>query len=372
MFSICLRFKILEEVCKKFNFDPNSYDLKHHNKLLDLSQMFRFASLPNNATLEMVEAEKKRVEQNLVICLQLEDGTRINGNFPSSATLREIINALSPEKASEDQSPVVIYMRSELFGDALDKTSLKDLGLSSGGRALLRLVNTNPENLKVQANVSAPLPQKPKEEVEEVYKPKRQTADIAGPSGLFEFKDVKQLIPKPDPVVSQAEPEKMREEPMEVEEVPVNPREVEPKHEQIEERQQEPEPEPVINVLDSRGTIIFSLDTMKTSQFDLPDSFFDLTESEVRKLYRDLKNQVEDNENKPLMTTELRKLEENKKILNQLSIYKSCAIRIQMPNRFVIQSKFSTVETIGVVMDFVRKFLIDPEIDFHLCKLFAN
>lgn len=330
--------------------------------------MFRFASLPNNATLEMVEAEKKRVEQNLVICLQLEDGTRVNGNFPSSATLREIITALSPEKASEDQSPVVIYMRSELFGEALDKTSLKDLGLSSGGRALLRLVNTDPESLKVQANVSAPLPQKPKEESEEVYKPKRQTADAAaGSSGLFEFKDVKQLIPKPDPVVSQAEQEKIEEEPMEVEDAPVNLREVESKYDQIEDHQ-ELEPEPVINVLDSRGTIIFSLDTMKTSQFDLPDSFFDLTESEVRKLYRDLKNQVEDNENKPLMTTELRKLEENKKILNQLSIYKSCAIRIQMPNRYVIQSKFSTVETIEVVMDFVRKFLIDPEIDFHLCK----
>lgn len=331
--------------------------------------MFRFTGLPNNSTLEMVEAEKKRVEQSLVICLQLEDGTRINGNFQSSSTLREIITTLCPEKSSADQSPIVIYMRSEFFSDALDLTNLKSLGLSSGGRALLRLINTNPDNLKIQANVSAPLPQKPKEEVEEVYKPKFRS-DASGSSGLFEFKDIKQLQPKPEPLAI-IEPEKMDDDPMEFEEALEKSPEPEGDKEAfktIEELHMEPEPEPVINVLDSRGTIIFSLDSMKTSQFELPDSFFDLTESEVRRLYRDLKNQVEANENKPLMTAELRKLEENKKILNQLSIYKSCAIRIQMPNRFVIQSKFSTVETVGVVMDFVRKFLTDPDIDFHLCK----
>lgn len=328
--------------------------------------MFRFAGLPNNATLEMVEAEKARVEQSLVICLQLEDGTRINGNFPSSATLREIVTTLSPQKASADQSPVVIYMRSELFGDALDTVNLKSLGLSSGGRALLRLINTDPEKLRVQANVSAPLPQKPREEVEENYKPK-QRSDIAGSSGLFEFKDVKQLKPKQEEAPD-SEPEKLHEEPMDVEEAPVQSPQPEENVEPFEEQSTAPEPEPVINVLDSRGTIIFSLDTMKTSQLDVPDSFFDLTESEVRRLYRDLKNQVEDNENKPLMTQELRKLEENKKILNQLSIYKSCAIRIQMPDRYVIQSKFSTVEKVGVVMDFIKKFLVEPEIDFHLCK----
>lgn len=338
--------------------------------MLDLSQMFRFAGLPNNTNLEMVKVEKKRVEQSLVICLQLEDGTRINGDFAASATLREIINSLCPSKSSADESPVVIYMRSELFGDALDTVTLKSLGLSSGGRALLRLINTDPESLKVQANVSAPLPQKPKEPIQEVEKPRAAVnADQPGPSGIFQFTDAKQIMSET------RKAEITVEEPMEVEESSIAASEVAVNNETspqelktIEQEILEPEPEPVINVLDSRGTIIFSLDAMQKSTTDLPDSFFDLTESEMRKLYRDLKNQVEEIENRPLMTSGLRKLEENKKILNQLSIYKFCAIRIQMPNRYVIQSKFSTVETVGVIMDFIRKFLINPEMNFHLCK----
>lgn len=305
--------------------------------------MFRFAGLPNNTNLEMVEVDTKRVEQDLVICLQLEDNTRINGNFPSSATLKEVITTLCPEKSAKEQSPVVIYMRSELFGDALEATTLKSLGLSSGGRALIRLLNTDPQKLKVQANVSAPLPQKPKEEVPEIVKTTTaQVGSKPGTSDLFQFTDVKML--------KQQEPEKPVDEPMEIAEE--EPEAIAPKTDVVNvphakaEMPDEPieqdipnEPEPVINILDERGTIVFSLDTMQTSSVDLPDTFFELTEGEVRKLYRDLQRQSEHNCNRPLMTSALRKLEENKKILNQLTIYKSTAIRIQFPNRYVIQSK---------------------------------
>lgn len=305
--------------------------------------MFRFAGLPNNTNLEMVEVDSKRVEQDLVICVQLEDNTRINGNFPSSATLKEVITTLCPEKSAKEQSPVVIYMRSELHGDALETTTLKSLGLSSGGRALIRLLNKDPQSLKVQANVSAPLPQKPKEEAPEFEKPRTaQVGTKPGTSDLFQFTDVKML--------KEPAPEKPVDEPMEIAEE--EPEAIAPKTEvanvaQVKaELADEPieqdipnEPEPVINILDDRGTIIFSLDTMQTSSADLPDSFFELTESEVGKLYRDLQRQSEHNENRPMMTSAMRKLEENKKILNQLTIYKSTAIRIQFPNRYVIQSK---------------------------------
>lgn len=336
--------------------------------------MFRFAGLPNNANLEMVEIEKKRDDQSVVIvCLQLEDGTRLQGDFPPSTSLKEIIDSLCPAQSSIELSPVVVYMRSEIHGDSLTTATLKSLGLSSGGRALFRLLNTDPEKLKFQANVSAPLPQKVKEETQEDERPRQRSnvAQAAGTSGLFQFTDVSQLKPKIADAV------KLNEEPMEIEEgseplVPITtPEEVELKMvERAEEAIEEDLPEPVVNILDSRGTIIFSLDSMhQSSNMDLPDSFFDLTEHEVKKLYRDLKKQVEENDNRPLMTSQLRKLEENKKILNQLSIYKSCAIRVQMPNRLVIQSKFSTVESIAVVIEFIRKFLVNPAMDFHLCKL---
>jgi tether containing UBX domain for GLUT4 len=309
----------------------------------------------------MVETDKKRVDEDVVICLQLEDGTRLSGSYNPTKTLYEIITEMCPEKCQDN--PVVIYMRNEVYGDALKTESLKSLGVS-GGRVLLRLINSDPESLKVQANVSAPLPQKPRlEEPEE--KPKSSKVN-PGPSGAFQLKSVEQLKEKKVVFEEKMEVEETQpaqvaeEEKTKVKETQSKPIESEPVVEQI------PEVPPVINILDQRGTIIFSLDSLQTASMDLPDSFFELTESDVRLLYKELRQQVDENENTPLMTSEFRKLEENKKILNQLATYKNCAIRIQLPNRHVIQTKFSTVETVGAVMDFVKEFLVNPEINFYL------
>lgn len=360
---------ILEKVCEKYTeFQAENYNLKHHNKIVDLNQFFRFSGLPNNCTLEMAENDKKRVAQDVVICLQLEDGTRLNADFQPTKTLSEIITEMCPEKSSSDQSPVVIYMRNEIHGDNLTTTTLKSLGLTSGGRALFRLINSDPESLKVQANVSAPLPQKPKDEEEE--KPKVKFSGES--STVFQNECGKQLKEEVKIEERQSENAMDVDEGFKESETDETPVKAPPKEPEIQkviesiEQVQPPQPDPVINILDNRGTIIFSLDSIQISPIDLPDSFFELTESDVRMLYRELRNQVDNNENAPLMTSELRKLEENKKILNQLATYKSCAIRIQLPSRHVIQSKFSTVETVGAVMDFVKGFLINPDIEFYL------
>jgi tether containing UBX domain for GLUT4 len=323
----------------------------------------------------MVESDKKRVEQNIVICLQLEDGSRLNQNYHPSKSLHEIITDLCPEKSSDDQNPIVIYMRSEYHGESLKTTTLKSLGLN-GGSALLRLINSDPESLKVQANVSAPLPQKPKEEqeVKSVEKPMPKAQSMK--SDAFQLKSAEDLKPSEEKKVKV-------EEQMEVDEqaatATIALEDGENKEKLIESTpndetkiEEEVIEDPVINILDDRGTIIFSLDSIQTFSNELPDSFFELTESEVRRLYQDLRNQVEEMNNAPLMTLELRKLEENKKILNQLATYKSCAVRIQFPNRYVIQTKFSTVDTISAVMNFVKDFLINPDIDFYFCKFFFH
>ena len=64
----------MEDVCIKHGLKPSDYDLKHHNKILDLTTSIRFSNLPNKATVEIVEAEKKREEANVTIGLQLGDG----------------------------------------------------------------------------------------------------------------------------------------------------------------------------------------------------------------------------------------------------------------------------------------------------------
>lgn len=133
-------------MCQKYEFKSENYDLKHHKRILDLSLMFRFSGLPNNAQLEMVEATKKRSDQDIMIMLQLENGTRLQGTFKSSDYVQIIINSLCPEK-SNDIDLVIVYMRTEVYGNALGTTTLKSLGLT-GGRAIMRLINRNPELLK--------------------------------------------------------------------------------------------------------------------------------------------------------------------------------------------------------------------------------
>lgn len=64
----------MEDTCRKQGFQPSGYDLKHHNRILDLTTTIRFSNLPNKATVEMVEVDKKREESNVTVGLLLEDG----------------------------------------------------------------------------------------------------------------------------------------------------------------------------------------------------------------------------------------------------------------------------------------------------------
>jgi tether containing UBX domain for GLUT4 len=154
----------LEFVCSKHpDFAVDQHELRHHNKVLDVSVPFRFSGLPNNAQLEMVQAQVARKTEPALIGLNLESGERVTGTFSPGQTLQEVIDALVPEKLA---NPVVIYMRKEVFGEELGSTTLKMCGITSG-RAMMRLVDRKPEELKQQANVSVTiLPKPPKEEPE--------------------------------------------------------------------------------------------------------------------------------------------------------------------------------------------------------------
>lgn len=139
--------QVLEEVCQKHGFDANEYDLIHHKRILDLSLMFRFTGLPNNAHLEMVEAQKKRQEQDVMLVVQLLDGSRVEGTYKPSVNLGNILDELCPtERALADL--IAIYMRTEITHDTLSVTTLKQLGLV-GGRAIIRLIRRAPDAEKM-------------------------------------------------------------------------------------------------------------------------------------------------------------------------------------------------------------------------------
>lgn len=109
--------------------------------------MFRFSGLPNNAQLEMVETTKRRTEADVTVMLQLEDGSRQSGQFQPATTVLDIVQKLGGSR-SDAADIVIIYMRTEIYGDAIGTTTLKSLGLT-GGRAMMRMIHRQPEQLKM-------------------------------------------------------------------------------------------------------------------------------------------------------------------------------------------------------------------------------
>ena len=148
--------QVLEEVCKKQGFLPSEdYNLIHGRKTLDVTLSVRYANLPNNCKLELIKAEKSRVEQEVVIALQLENGERLQGSFLPTITLWDLLlywesnsdSITSGQLTRTDSSsvppthPVCIYMREEVIGEfALKNTSLRKLGLT-GGKAAIRFAH---------------------------------------------------------------------------------------------------------------------------------------------------------------------------------------------------------------------------------------
>lgn len=364
--------QILEEVCMKQGFRPEDYDIKHHRTRLDTTSTIRFSGIPNNAQLELQEALKERTESDVVLVVQTEDGKRHQGNFSPTTNIWDILSKLCPGEARIDSNPVVIYMRLELYGMAkFQNTTLRSLGLTSG-RALFRLIHRSPEELKTQANVSAPLPSKPTEEKPYIRQyipieskspsptPKPSTDQKPGPSGTT------QVVPQKYAPTTQLNPLNILKQ----------------------EKRKTADKKPDVHITDkdedngktkssggqddfvflgTRNAMIFSLETAQTVRNeDLPDDFFELTIEDAKRLMRDIKLRRHQIDNGQLQTHAMRSLEENKRQLRQLAQYKSAVIRVQFPDRTVLQGCFTPLETIEVVQEFVREFLEDRSINFYL------
>lgn len=115
--------------------------------------------------------------------------------------------------------------------------------------------------------------------------------------------------------------------------------------------------------------MLFTQDAAAVSNLsDLPDTFFELNVNDIKLLIKDLRTQSEGTTDQPLLTSKLRELEEEQRQLSLLNRYKAVIIRIQFPDRYVLQGTFTPYETIGTITEFVRPYLANPDTDFHLCK----
>ncbi|CAN9509914.1 unnamed protein product [Ophioblennius macclurei] len=97
-------------------------------------------------------------------------------------------------------------------------------------------------------------------------------------------------------------------------------------------------------------------------QIDIPDEFFEVTVDDVKKRYAQLKRERELLEDAPLMTRSLREAQIKKK----LDRYPKVVLRIQFPDRHVLQGFFRPLETVEAVLQLVRSHLEDPQLNFYL------
>lgn len=371
---------ILEDACSKRKLDPAKHALKKENDRphvpnLDTSLTVNFAGLPNHCKLEVVPCENQTsAAQKVKIALQLEHGGRVIGEYSSEDTLDKIYEK-AKEKVEgnipEKSVPVIIYVRQELVGiESFSETSLKKLGLT-GGSAVLRLIHRAEDNLNVdQAGVYNMVETevvKAKSQEKE-WRPMRKEGDEASLK-LFGYKEFKK-----EENVSEI-PKETHEGTMEIDSTPDRTVKVKtelktekPKTENIDlvekviEKELSKE-EAILHYLDEdHQTVIYKL-TDRSAKIrniiDVSDDFFELTIEDAKSILRDARKaqKESDPEGKTLMTKAMRETQKEGRKLALLNKYKRAVVRVQLPDRHVIQAVFPPGADLIEVMENCKRYL---------------
>ncbi|XP_010616958.1 tether containing UBX domain for GLUT4 isoform X2 [Fukomys damarensis] len=352
---------VLEDTCRRQDFNPSEYDLKFQRTVLDLSLQWRFANLPNNAKLEMVPLSRSREgPENMVrVALQLDDGSRLQDTFSSGQTLWELLSHFAQTRfvmkqcdPASSQEPGII--RSKTPGSltcsvsANQAVSSPQLPLNSGelSRGDLNLAEdagTLETGLGGPQKVDAQEKQNVKEPTPALFIPFSGGGQrLGGPSGSL--KPLASPSAKLPTVFSSpggpSEPKKLKpgEEP-------------------------QPEPEPELPV--DRVPVVCHPDLedlLEAWPAELPDEFFEVTVDDVRRRLAQLRSERKRLEEAPLVTQAFREAQMKEK----LQRYPKVALRVLFPDRYVLQGFFRPSETVGDLRDFVRGHLGNPELPFYL------
>ncbi|XP_074200136.1 tether containing UBX domain for GLUT4 isoform X6 [Camelus bactrianus] len=400
--------QVLEDTCRRQDFNPNEYDLKFQRNVLDLSLQWRFANLPNNAKLEMVPISRSREgpETMVRIALQLDDGSRLQDTFCSGQTLWELLSHFAQTRERLEQpceaSPVCVYMRGEVTGRAaLQSTTLQSLGIT-GGSAIIRFAMKRCDSAGKQEPgpswSKSPGSLTPSTAAEPAASGPRLPLNSAGLSrgdvsrqdetaslgaGLADAQ-TEQILKEPSPAPfvpfsgggqrlggpsgsarpltsSSAKLPKSFSSPA----GPSKPKKSRPGQEP--QLEPEPEPEPPVD----RDPVVCHPDLevlLQAWPSELPDEFFEVTVDDVRRRLAQLKSERKRLEEAPLVTRAFREAQMKEK----LQRYPKVVLRVLFPDRHILQGCFRPSETVGDLRDFVRSHLGDPELPFHLCELTSS
>ncbi|KAF6203223.1 hypothetical protein GE061_003641, partial [Apolygus lucorum] len=121
---------------------------------------------------------------------------------------------------------------------------------------------------------------------------------------------------------------------------------------------------------ESRNALAFRIpeedeNAPKRDQMEEDDSFYDLTFEEFRTLYNDLQRQKAINDK---LLPRSKREEEESKLKPPKYEYKSTVIRIEFPDRMVLQGQFKIDETVNDLKEFVRDHLKEPGAGLTCCE----
>uniref|UniRef100_A0A8C9EGU0 ASPSCR1 tether for SLC2A4, UBX domain containing n=1 Tax=Pavo cristatus TaxID=9049 RepID=A0A8C9EGU0_PAVCR len=398
--------QILEEVCRKQGGSPAEYGLKFQRSVLDLTLQWRFARLPNNAKLEMVPVSCNRagIGNTVRIALQLDDGSRLQDTFLCQQTLWELLNHFASLHTLRWAVAVIspLFLLQISGKDALEKTTLKSLGLT-GGSAIVRVVmkkcgsSGQEEAVDTTAQGDEPVVRpSPTEGAVDVPLPQTQAFPTVLDHGdealsLNNCTDKQDSIRESDasleelcpPSESKSAPfvpffgggqrlgdSSASAPPLELDmpssELPTTfsspggpskPKKSKNSQELQKEQEQLVEREPLLCHPDL-------LEPLPAALEDLPDEFFEVTVDDVRKRLAQLQSERKRLEEAPLLTKSLREAQ----LKEKLERYPKVVLRVHFPDRHILQGFFRPTETVGIVRDFVRSHLADPDLPFYLCE----
>ncbi|TRY68416.1 hypothetical protein TCAL_02506 [Tigriopus californicus] len=382
---------VVRAACQKRggSLQAHHFHVLHHQKRMSLTQLVRHSGLPNKAWLELKEKtpqelaeDEKRRATPIQVALQDETGQRKKLALDGQLSLWAVLAAFEvPVPAAEDPiMPVVVFGRSEMCGrDVLAAKTLHTLA-GGEGRVLLRFL-TKAQHSQGQLKGTFDI------QVRHGQAQRSSSPPIRPMRATLEDTGTEHLIPKP--VDQPVEPV----EPMEVEgskiikdevESPARP---EPAVKVEAPVKSEPDPgsssssaqdvvvgtevkvEPVINYIhEDHSAVVYRLDDGSVSaRCQVDDSFFDLTVEEVRRLYQERIKEVKRlEEGEQLVTKGYKEAQKEAQKLQTLQQFHKSVIRIQFPDKLVLQGVFLSGQTIADVKAFIQQFLIHSDDAFDL------
>uniref|UniRef100_UPI00358FDB4B tether containing UBX domain for GLUT4 isoform X2 n=1 Tax=Myxine glutinosa TaxID=7769 RepID=UPI00358FDB4B len=378
-----LMLQILEEVCNKHDLNPDEYDLKFQHRVLRPSEQIRYSNLPNNAKLEMVAASHPCSSEHQVrIALQLPDGARMQDVFSPRHKLWDVIMHFPQSRVlcmqTQDVVPGCVYMQNEYAGEeVLKKTTLKILGLI-GGSAAIRFIQIKAPVLGMATDDSSRESAVPKTTMQEpCHKVTKVATMCAGNSSdamevscsedgspfssgtcntevPLQVQMGTSFVPFSGSGRSLAEPDKTVQ--IESSCAGGSPASVSFSS-SISPSSNKPCDRQALVIIPDRGLLRSPSDDK-----GLPDEFFEVTVEDVRRRYTELKKARLHLEEAPLLTSEMRERQKHERLKH----YSQVVIRVNFPDRFVLQGFFGQQETVRDLQEFVETHLEEPGLPFYL------